>query len=138
MPGGQLALARTTVEAGKGATNVTVAGLVGVVAKFDQSKLIQSGAITGTLRDGTLSLAWADKQPTSIPATVSLQYIDRRVKIAEPKLKIHEPWTKDATIDAGTGGRFAVAHDQPRPIEGEVNETRVAYWNATRTTSRRT
>jgi hypothetical protein len=133
LPGGQLALARTAVEAGKGATNVTVAGLVGVTAKFKDPKPVRSGAITGTLRGGTLTLDWADKQPDGIPAEVSLQYLDRLVPLSKPSLKTREPWAMAATLDADSGGRFAIAQArQPPPEKGEVKESMFAYWNATR------
>ena len=132
-PGGQIAVARTAIEAGKGAVNLSVAGIVGVVGKYSDPKPIRMGKISGSLVNGQLNIAWVDEQPTAIPVTVSLQYINKLEPIANQTLKTQVPWHKPATVDPESGGRFAIAQEQsPLSKKGDVTESMFAYWSATR------
>jgi hypothetical protein len=123
LPGGQIGVYKSAIEAGKAGTNVALGGLVGVVGEYEDPKPVRTGEITGTLRDpsevgggttGSLTLAWADEsaQPSGIPAKISLQYINKKQPIANPTLEIQTPWHMPAAIDADSGGRVAIAQDQ--------------------------
>lgn len=127
LPGGGLA-----VEAGKTGTGVALAGLVGVVGDYNDPRPLRTGAITGSLRDGTLTLKWAGDQPTGIPVTVALQYIDKKVPLMQKTLETQVPWHRAATIDAESGSRIAIAQDQASSSKGGVSESLFAYWSATR------
>jgi len=132
LPGGGLTIVGTAAEASRAGSEVALSGLVGVQGKYNDPKPIRTGAITGTLRRGTLTLDWADVQPPGIPLTVSLQYINKSVPITNTTVRTQVPWHKPATIDPDSGGRFAIAQEQSSSSEDGVDESIFAHWNATR------
>ncbi|MGH9162548.1 MAG: hypothetical protein ACRD2X_21485 [Vicinamibacteraceae bacterium] len=128
---------------GKNGTQVALGGLVGVVGEYKDPEPVRTGEITGTLRDakevgggasGTLTLAWADEaaRQRGIPATISLQYINKKQPLTQRTLDIQGPWQKPAVIDPDSDGRFAVAQDQQTSPSGGVSESTFSYWSATR------
>lgn len=127
LPGGELVVERRNVG-----TEVVLTGLVGVTGDYDDPKPLRTGAITGSLRDGTLTLKWAGDQPSGIPATISLQYTDRKIPLAHKTLETQVPWHKAATIDAESGSRIAIAQEQTKSSKGGVDDSLFAYWSATR------
>ena len=132
-PGGQIAIARTAVEAGKGAVNLGVAGLVGVVGNYKGRELIRQGKIVGTVRDQKLTLKWADGKPAGIPVSVELQYINKTVPLTKKTLKTRTPWETPATIDLESGGMLAVSqHLHDPPAKDGLTESTFAYWSASR------
>jgi hypothetical protein len=132
-PGGQIAIARTAVEAGKGAVNLGVAGLIGVLGKYDDGELARAGKIVGSVRDQKLTLRWAERQPSGIPVTVKLQYINKTMRLTEKTLSIRAPWDKPATIDLESGGMLAVSQHLPKPTTKDgLTEATLAYWSASR------
>jgi hypothetical protein len=135
LPGGQLAVFKSAVDAGKVGANVSLAGLAGVVGKFSDPKPVRAGAITGSLRDRTLTLRWADPGAleAGIPATVVLKYVNKDEPISNPTLAIQAPWHPAGTVDPESDSRFAVAQEQRGPTEKDgVTESVFAYWSATR------
>ncbi|HEX3475098.1 MAG TPA: hypothetical protein VHT91_08655 [Kofleriaceae bacterium] len=127
VPGGGLA-----VEIGKAGAEVSLAGLVGVVGNYNDPRPLRTGAITGSLHDGTLTLKWAGDQPTGIPVTVALQYIDKAVPLMHKTLETQVPWHKAAAVDAESGSRIAIAQEQANSSNGGATESLFAYWSATR------
>lgn len=134
LPGGQLAVFKSAIDAGKAGTNVSLAGLAGVVGKFKDPKPVRAGAITGSLHDRTLTLRWADSAlEAGIPATMSLKYINKEEPLSDQTLQIQAPWHPAGTVDPDSDGRFAVAQEQQGPAEKDgVTESLLAYWSATR------
>lgn len=134
LPGGQIAIARTAVDAGKGAVNLGVAGLVGVVATYKDRELVRAGRIVGSVNGQKVTLRWADRKPPGIPVSVELQYLSKKVPLTRKTLQIRAPWDKPATIDLESGGLLAVSQhlDDPPPKDG-LKQATIAYWSATRT-----
>jgi hypothetical protein len=135
LPGGQLAIFKSAIDAGKAGTNVSLAGLAGVVGKFSDPKPVRAGAITGSLRGRALTLRWADPGTleAGIPATISFKYINKEEPISNQTLQIQAPWRPVATVDPDSDGRFAVGQEQQGPAEKDgVTDSLFAYWSATR------
>jgi hypothetical protein len=146
LPGGEIAVVgrgmklagaagKAGIHAGKALGTGGVAGLVGVALKSNDPSPIRKGGITGALRRGMLTLQWAGKQPTEIPVTVSLQYINVAEPISQEKLPTRVPWHSPATVDPDSGGRFAIAQEQQspdKPSKDGVTESLFSYWTATR------
>ncbi len=132
LPGGGLGVYKSVAEASKAGSNVAISGLVGVVGEYKDPRPVRTGEIAGTLRGDKLTLRWDDKQPGGIPIEISLQYVNKKVPLANKTLEIRDPWKMPATIDAESGGRFAIAQDQVRSSKEGVEESLFAYWNAVR------
>jgi hypothetical protein len=109
--------------------------MIGRASKPGDHALLHAAA----LRFSTRPTRWrsrpadGDNQPNGIPATISLQYVNKLEPIAHPTLETQDPWHKEATIDPDSGDRFAIAQEQSTPAAKDgVTESLFAYWSATR------
>jgi hypothetical protein len=103
--------------------------IVGLKIDYPDPMPVRRGPITGKVRNGTISIAWASPdKDDGVPFRSILANLNKDKQLASGKLAIPMPFARDADI---SGGRLAVAQGGGKLTdkEGVTFESRT-YWSA--------
>jgi hypothetical protein len=104
--------------------------LLAVRGQYDQPMSTMEGPITGTLRDGQLSLEWADAEQIDLPITVYMDGVDTSEEITNEVLATESPWDVAGEVSEQTGRPQAVSVSGESITEDGVTIANHNSWSA--------
>lgn len=104
--------------------------IVNVSGQYQDPMPTREGPITGSLRNGELSIDWADDQPLDMPITIYLGKAGASEELATESLTAGSPWPGNAQVTDQAGVSQAVTTNQDNSTEEGVRTATSTAWSA--------